>query len=249
MFEYPGRYFEIIRQSFRSLDNEVNTLGGLLPDGGRLLDLGCGTGQILRELTQRGYRCVGVDRSHSFIEYGRTQVAGTDFAAKVELIESELADYEPPQDMRFDVIMSIWVTLNYLPHEQIRPLLARTHEWLAPGGALLLDVAHMLNFVEDYRPYIIAHHRDEAGEVLITRYIEHKIHPHRGIWAHDETLLIKDGDRLHMFHDHYDQVVLSVPELEQTLRDVGYTQFEYRQGFDPEAKKTGRGHLIVIART
>lgn len=43
-----------------------------LPGGGLVLDLACGTGDLCRELTKRGYRAVGFDFSHGMLVNART---------------------------------------------------------------------------------------------------------------------------------------------------------------------------------
>ena len=45
-FEFPGRYYEVIRGDFRNLEVETRFFASYLPPAGRVLDLGCGYGVI-----------------------------------------------------------------------------------------------------------------------------------------------------------------------------------------------------------
>ena len=160
MFEFPGAYYEIIRRDFRNLEKETAFLLQFCPRSGRVLDIGCGTGTNLRPLAEHGQTCVGIDQSATFIEYATAQrTSGTTYH------RARAADFET--DERFDLVFSIFVTLNYMPFREVRPVLAKVASWLKPGGTFVLDMAHLLNFVEGYRPYVIAHHADD--DVLITR--------------------------------------------------------------------------------
>ena len=124
-FEFPGEYYEIIRGDFRDTNAEVTFLKSYLPEGGRVLDIGCGTGTVLRVLASDGFTCVGVDRSASFIDYARQQGG--------DPVYHLTPAHEFNTDERFDVIVAMFVTLNYLTHEEVRETLRRCRTWLRPG--------------------------------------------------------------------------------------------------------------------
>lgn len=95
----------------------------LLPAGGSVLDLACGSGRHLRWLAARGWRVTGVDRDAAALEPLRT------------LGETIVADLEagpwPFAGRRFEGI----VVTNYL----WRPLLPQLALALAPGGVLVYE--------------------------------------------------------------------------------------------------------------
>lgn len=79
IFEFPGKYYEIIRQDFRSVERETAFLDSYLPPRGAVLDVGCGTGTTLRALSKLGHRCTGVDQSAHFIDYAKAAGGEIDF--------------------------------------------------------------------------------------------------------------------------------------------------------------------------
>lgn len=237
-FEIPGRYYEIIRQDFRDLAGELDFFRSYLPTGGSFLDIGCGTGTVLRPLAADGYRCVGVDQSSTFIDYARKLGGGPEYH------HVHAADFTT--DEQFDVVAAIFVTLNYLCHADVRKVLGLAAKWLKPGGRLVIDIAHLLNFVDAYEPYIIAHHYD--GETVITRLIRHQVDAHAASWRHEETILVAEGQAVSMHHNAFDQIVLTVPEVESHLKSAGLTVTERFGNFRkarPSAR--GKGHLILVA--
>ena len=100
----------------------------------RVLDLGCGEGWLLRELSKRGIEAVGVDGAPTLVEAARA--AGS---APVHL-----ASYEALVESRVDIGNQYpLICANFaLLHQDIIPLLAALHALLAPGGALLIQTLH-----------------------------------------------------------------------------------------------------------
>ena len=50
-----------------------------LPDGGSILDIGCGTGVFSGVAKERGLSVVGIDASEAFVEHAKRRVGGTTF--------------------------------------------------------------------------------------------------------------------------------------------------------------------------
>lgn len=238
MFEFPGKYYEIIRKDFRSLEKETAFFSCYLPKRGRILDICCGTGTNLRPLAALGHECVGVDGSKHFIDYAREQ------GGEIEFAHARAVDYET--NRQFDLIACVFVSLNYMPYQEIEPLFRKVKNWLAPEGHFVLDIAHLLNFVENYQPYVIAHHMDD--DVLITRLVRHIVYPHEANWNHEETILVRDDDSVQMYHNAFDQLVLTVKELRVLLATVGLRIVEEYGDFDRNAPPRGRGHLVLVIR-
>ncbi|GAA2218228.1 class I SAM-dependent methyltransferase [Streptomyces nogalater] len=239
-FEFPGEYYEIMRRDFRPLAAETEFLASFVAPGGRVLDLGCGTGTNLRELGARGFSCVGVDQSASFIDYARK--AGGPGVAYVHGKAEEFV-----ADAPFDLVYSLFMTLNYLPRQELRPLLERTRKHLSPGGRLVLEFGHLLNFVENYQPHTVAHHRAEG--VLITRLARQSVNPHAANWRNEETLLVRGPDgQVAMYDNFFDQSVLTGPEVRELLTETGFTVTAEYGGFRKEpAPGHGRGPLVIVA--
>jgi ubiquinone/menaquinone biosynthesis C-methylase UbiE len=111
-----------------------------LPDGARVLDLGCGTGvPIARALAER-FAVTGVDISAAQLELARRQVPGATF------IQGDMTSIEF-DDASFDAVVSFYA-IFHLPREQHAALFGKIHRWLKPRGYLLASLA-----LTDESPY------------------------------------------------------------------------------------------------
>ncbi|MGW6710115.1 class I SAM-dependent methyltransferase [Streptomyces sp. NPDC054956] len=240
-FEFPGEYYEIMRKDFRNLAAETEFLASLLPEAGTVLDLGCGTGSNLRALRERGHRGTGVDQSAAFLEYARA--AGDE---GISYVEARAETYRTEE--RYDLVYSLFMTLNYLDRAELPAVLRSVRGLLNPGGAVVLEFGHMLNFVDSFQPHTVAHHRGPDG-VLITRLARQAINAHAANWRNEETLLVRTADgTVAMYDNFFDQAVLTGPEVRELLAAAGLTITAEYGGFRKEpAPFHGRGPLVIVA--
>ncbi|MFJ3901304.1 class I SAM-dependent methyltransferase [Streptomyces sp. NPDC090025] len=252
-FDFPGKYYEIMRGDFRDIHAETEFLSALVPAGGRVLDIGCGTGTNLRELGARGFSGLGIDQSERFIRYARDTAAatgarmpgGTD-GTGVGYAHERAETFTT--DERFDLVYSVFMTLNYLPRADLRQLLRKMRELLLPGGHVVLEFGHLLNFVEGFQPHTVAHHRGPDG-ILITRLARQSVNPHAANWRSEETLLVRERDgRVALYDNFYDQAVLTGPEVRELLTEAGLRVRAEYGGFRKEPVPFhGRGPLVIVA--
>ncbi len=107
---------------------------GGLPDAGLVLEAGCGVGQYVALLRERGRPAVGADWSAEALARGRAAFPGIPVAA-MDL--SALA-------LRTGAVAA-YLSLGVVEHDPEGPgrLLAEAHRVLAPGGRLVLSVPYL----------------------------------------------------------------------------------------------------------
>jgi SAM-dependent methyltransferase len=106
---------------------------------GPVLELGCGTGQLIVPIAQRGVDVTGLDLSPAMLEHAR---AGAERAGvEVEWVEGDMRDFDLAR--QFDLV---FVGSNSLSHlhdlESQRKFFAAVRRHLTPRGRLVFDVAN-----------------------------------------------------------------------------------------------------------
>lgn len=110
----------------------LRRLAARVPEGARVLDLGCGNGvPATREMARR-WRTTGVDLSPVQLERARALVPEAAFVC------ADMAAVEF-RDGAFDAVVAFYSIIN-LPVDEHPALFARIARWLAPGGWLLAVV-------------------------------------------------------------------------------------------------------------
>ncbi|MDA1189663.1 MAG: class I SAM-dependent methyltransferase [Chloroflexi bacterium] len=116
---------------------ERDDLLGLLPDvtGLRVLDLGCGAGQLSRYLAEQGAASVvGVDLSEKMLALAREKWAHPSVTYQRDALET--AAFQPAS---FDLVVSS-LAFHYV--EDYAALVSRIADWLTPGGVLVYSTEH-----------------------------------------------------------------------------------------------------------
>ncbi len=103
-----------------------------LPEEGRILDLGCGTGNLARALWERGYQVTAVDVSAGMVREAREN------APEVEFVQQDMRTFKRRE--AFHAVVAMFATVNHLlTVEELRQVLENIRESLRGGGWLLFD--------------------------------------------------------------------------------------------------------------
>lgn len=145
----------------------------LLPPGGSVLDLGCGSGRPLAQhLVGQGFRVTGVDAAPDLLDLARANVPGQEWI---------LADMRAlALGRRFDGVLA-WDSLFHLGFDAQRAMIPRFRAHARPGAALMFTsgpahgeavgsyngepMYHASLDPAEYRALLDAHGFDERGHV------------------------------------------------------------------------------------
>jgi len=144
--------------------------------GGLVVDLGCGSGLLARELLDAGYHVLGIDISEAMIAIARRRAPEAEFRV-ASLFVAEI----PP----CAAVTAISEVLNYLFDAEnedrgLAHLFGRVHGALAPGGVFVFDllepgqvpegdVARGFRVGEDWA--VLSEREEDAQRGMLTRRI------------------------------------------------------------------------------
>lgn len=131
-----------------------------LGDGGRILELGAGSGRVTVALARAGYEVVAVDASRPMLDKLRARVDALprSVAKRISVVEGDLRDFtvRPASTKRsraprsaagelatdqFPLVIAVFNVLEHLyTRVEVDACLRRVARHLAPGGAFAFDV-------------------------------------------------------------------------------------------------------------
>jgi len=174
-----------------------NTLDGL--EFKTLLDVGCGSGGFLEELSI-GYSHVktkGIDLSPVMVEM--TKAKGMN-AECIDLCKL---------NGKFDVITAIFDMMNYLNKENLKRFLGCIEERLEKGGHFIFDI----NTLYAFKVVAAGSYIKDAGDRFVT--IDSDYLEERGEYYMDFTLFEKEGEKFVKSQNSITQYYYTVSEIQK----------------------------------
>lgn len=201
-------FYDLEHNDFR--DDIPFYLHSVTAVGDPVLELGCGSGRLLRPIADAGFRVTGVDQSATMLARARASLRGARQERGITLSQGSMSDASSAPGGPFGVVI---FSLNGLLHltspEEQRNAIASARAALDPRGQLLIDVVN------------------PTLETL--RAFEHGV-THEGTWT------TSDGTQVDKFSARrvssasqliHSRIWYDVVEPDGTLRRVS-TQFDLR---------------------
>jgi len=218
--------------TYEEVDGLAELLG--LPESARVLDLCCGPGRHALELTRRGFRVTGVDRTPSYLDEARSRAVteGLD----VEFVQADMREFR--REGAFDGAGSMFTSFGFFSDpEDDRRVLRHLHASLKPGGILVMDLVGKEPLARDF----LARDWQETEGVLVLR--ESRI---LDDWSKVESryIVVVDGrlrERTFLIRVH------SAAELTEILEECGFGRVEVFGSLDGSAYDHQAERLIVRA--
>ena len=148
------------------IEREWPFLQAVLGNGGRVLDLGCGTGEHSRFLASKGFEVVGIDASPSML----AKATETPLPANLRFVEGDISEVERLVEGWFDGAVCLGNTLPHLdtPAALLR-LLGGLRARLRAGGPFVLQILNYEKIFEARQRFLPLNFRegDAAGEEAV----------------------------------------------------------------------------------
>lgn len=107
-----------------------------LPEGAKVLDVGCGTGEQIRLIRELGFDVIGVEPAPAMRQ------KAIDNNPETKIVEGTITEI-PFEDNSFDAVVSIEV-LRYLHHDDVLKSYEEILRVLKPGGQMFVTLVNLL---------------------------------------------------------------------------------------------------------
>ncbi len=138
-----------------------NLLLPSVPQNAHLLDLCCGTGQLIQQLVQRGYVVTGLDGSEAMLNYAHQN------APQAEFILADARNFYLPDS--FDAVFSTSASLNHIMSlEDLKAVFRSVYVTLQENGLFLFDLNHPAQMTKWWRGQVVEGEITESYAWMLT---------------------------------------------------------------------------------
>ncbi len=165
--------------------------GHTLPDGARILDLCCGTGQLAKVLCEKGYRVTGLDGSARMLQYARKNVSSAEF------ILGDARTFKLPA--AYDAVFSTFDALNHIMTlKELEQVFENVYTCLNMGGIFIFDLNMQKHFetnmqgVRGFREkpeYLYFMRTEYDAEKKLGKYMFTIFRPENTLWKRSNIVL------------------------------------------------------------
>ena len=132
-YEIFGKFYDaVMGDGSESAKRVAELLRASKPGATKVLELGCGTGSILKHL-QVSYEVSGLDLSTKMLSIARKKVP------RARLSRQDMVDFQI--DEQFDAVLCVYDSINHIRRfSDWKKVFARVRQHLSPGGCFIFDI-------------------------------------------------------------------------------------------------------------
>ena len=142
MYKQIARYYDLIHAQ---LTADLPLIQAIAQQtGGPIVELGCGTGRLVRPLAQAGYQLTGIDNSAEMLTHCRHALTVTE-QAQVTLLQGDMLALEEvlaANQGQFALAVIAYNTLMHFSLPQVGQILRQLRPFLQPDGQLFVDITN-----------------------------------------------------------------------------------------------------------
>lgn len=195
----------------------------------KVIDLGCGTGEISLRLAKKGYAVTGVDLSQDMLTIADQKAQ--ERALEVNWIHQDLRTLEGTSG--FDLAISYCDVINYIPGiNDLEGTFENVYQSLQENGLFIFDV-HNLKYVENH---LVGHTFSDVNDEMA--YIWSCFGSnHPGEMFHELTFFQKQGHSYIRFDEEHHQRTYESSVFREILEKIGFVNINIYHDFNCENEK------------
>ncbi|WP_347549520.1 class I SAM-dependent methyltransferase [Pseudalkalibacillus hwajinpoensis] len=182
---------------------------------GKVLDLGCGTGECSIRLAEAGYDVTAVDLSEHMLSVAQEKAIASKLP--IQFIQQDMRELETGD--LYDVVTIFCDSLNYVTdREGVQSVLNRAFTHLKPGGVLLFDVHSLYKMDHLFIGQTFADNQEDVS------YIWHSFAGEEsGAVEHELSFFLENEDGL---YERFDEIHLQRTfEIDEYITWLSYSGF------------------------
>lgn len=221
LYHELAEYYFAIEEQHREMKDEIAFIRSLfgihaLPD---LLDLGCGTGEHLAQLSRFGITTTGIDNSQEMVRLAQDR-----FPDRVRFIHEDMRTIDFYEE--FELVISLYGTFDYLlTDEDINKTLWNCYRALKPGGRGIFEIwnAYPIEQIKSKDLSLVS--TSSYGDATIRRERGFKLIPSQNgkLVEVNFSYLITDSSGKQQLDDRHIMRVFDLDEISGFFNENGFS--------------------------
>lgn len=205
----------------------------------KIVDLGCGTGQITTRLAESGYQMIGVDYSSDMLSFAEQRMSYQN-APPVQWIQQDLRELIGIENQ--DMAISYCDVMNYITEEDdLNTVFANTAALLKPGGIFIFDVHALYHVENNMVNHTFAEVYDDISYIWFCTEGDRQ-----GEMYHDLTFFVSDDNTYSRFDEVHRQRTFPIEFYERLLHANGFGVQHLAGDFSLDHDVSERAERIFI---
>lgn len=182
-----------------------------------VLDICCGTGQLVLEFLKNHYQVTGIDLSPDMLSYARENTREYETKGAANFIEADASSFELKKE--YGLAVSIYDSVNHLENKKaLKGCFHSVYQCVVENGYFIFD----LNTKEGLNRWNGMHIEDRKNIFLIIKGI-HEVDKERAVTR--VSGFIKEEDN---FYTRFEEIVYnyaySIAEIKKLLEEIGWSR-------------------------
>lgn len=193
--------------------------------GKKLLDLGCGTGELSLRMARNQFEVTGIDLSEEMLSVAQNKALEN--KKDILFLQQDMRSMSGFQDP-FDVIIICCDSLNYLKSEEdVRDTFQAAYQQLKENGLLIFDVHSLYKIHEIFAGSTFTDQNEEISFIW-NSYLGDEPNS----IEHDMTFFVKQEITYQRFDEIHQQRTFSIDQYKNWLESTSLEVLEINSDFD-----------------
>ena len=208
-----------------------------ITNGRRLLDLGCGTGNLTTLLAERGFDVIGLDASSEMLSIAANK------SSKVRWICQDMTKAELGEEV--DAVISTLDSINHLESaEEIAACFGSAAANLKRGGAFVFDVNTIFKHHEILSDNTFVYDVDGAFCVWQNEFCAED----NGVSIDLDIFFEEEDGSYTRGGESFREIALSVDEMKKMLEETGFAVVEIHEYLTQNPPSENSEKLLFVAK-
>lgn len=208
-----------------------------------ILDVGCGTGNILIPLLEAGYYVDGLDLSDEMLSVTKGKCEFKNL--KTNLYQDDMKAISIQNE--YNIIVSFLDTINYLKTKtEVKKTFLNIYQALKANGIFIFDI-HSLNKVHNVFDGYSYNDTNEYCTYLWNTFVERN-EDFTSLYQELSFFIKKKQNLYQRFDEFHEQVIYPLHEYRKILEGIGFIIEEISFDFDKSKNEHNCDKIIIVAK-